>query len=119
MLLLCGACQSASSCGKKCQASAWGHHKPICKAIQTLSIYFEEPIPEPRLTDAGNGSIFLTPVTPKEKAKAAKINWEEVYCSLPAQWGRNPCIIGHWGPSINHQLARSEKPFFTDKSKQE
>ena len=73
MLFHCGACRSASYCGKKCQVSAWRQHKPICDSIQTLSKDFEKPVFEPSLTDAENGDVYATHVTPKEKARVAKL----------------------------------------------
>ena len=84
MLFLCGACQTTSYCGKRCQASAWEHHKPICEAIQILSRDFGKSTSESRLTDAENENVFSTHITPKEKTKVAKLIGKKciVLCKL-------------------------------------
>ena len=73
MLFCCGACKAASYCGKECQVSAWRQHKPICDSLQTLSKDFQESVVELSLTDAENGNVYATHVTPKEKARVAKL----------------------------------------------
>ena len=84
MLFLCGACQTTSYCGKRCQASAWEHHKPICEAIQILSRDFGKSTSESRLTDAENVNVFSTHITLKEKTKVAKLIGKKciVLCKL-------------------------------------
>ena len=72
-LFHCGACRSTSYCGKKCQVSAWRQHKPICDSMQTLSKDFEETVFVPSLTNAENGDVYATHVTPKEKSRVAKL----------------------------------------------
>ena len=73
MLFRCGACKSASYCGKKCQVSAWGQHKPICDSIKTLSKHSDESVFERSLNDVENADVYATHVTPKEKARVAKL----------------------------------------------
>jgi len=84
MLFLCGACQITSYYGDKCQASAWEQHKPTCDAIQTLSKDCGKSSTESKLTDAENGNVFSTCITPKEKGKVAKFIGKKciVLCKL-------------------------------------
>ena len=104
MLFRCGACKAASYCGKKCQVGAWRQHKPICDSLQTLSKDFEESVFELSriLTDAENGNVYATHVSPKEKARVAKLIGSKCFDLCKLNGGRNPCIIGHWGSGIDH-----------------
>eukprot|EP00794_Sanderia_malayensis_P003899 gene3899-4443_t len=84
MLFHCGGCKCVSYCGKRCQVSAWNQHKTLCIAIQKVSTKRIESDVGPSLVDADNSDVYATYITPREKAKVAKLIGNKciIFCRL-------------------------------------